>query len=241
MTYNRLGALLAGIFGLGWLLAIGVSLLVWTPQTLPMGVGLWYDSAVFLSFVAQNSVSWQVFHYSANLGLLALTMLIPLLQGLFLSDPRHRALSTAGIVGAVLLLLASFIDQFGSPALARHLSDNPVAALQIWEWMEPWRDLGLKTASYWLLGFWLLWLGGRFLTLEGMERFGRFSQIAAGGLFFLAVVKTFVPAPLIYYLSETGGGGAVLLLFPVWGFWLAHWFWRRPAMSRSDRFANGVR
>jgi hypothetical protein len=227
MTDNRLAALLAALFGLGWLLAIGVSLLVWMPQTLPVGVGLWYDSTVFLSFVAQNSVSWQVFHYSVNLGLIALILLIPLLGELFASDPRGRALSTAGVVGSVLLLLASFIDQFGSPALARHVSDNPAVAFQIWEWMEPWRDLGLKTVSYWLLGFWLLWLGGRFLTLEGMGKFGRLSQIAGGGLFFLAVVKTFLPAPLLYYLSDTGGGGVVLLLFPVWGFWLARWFWQR--------------
>jgi hypothetical protein len=232
MTYNRLGALFAGIFGLGWLLAIAVSLLFWTPQTMQAGLNLWYDASLFLSFVLRNTVSWQVFHIGVNLGLLALLLLIPLLQTLFTSDPRHQAMSMAGVVGAVLLLLASLLDQLGSPALARHVPANPVIAFQIWEWMEPWRDTGLKTASYWLLAVWLLWLGGRFVMLEGMGKFGRFSQITAGGLFFLAVVKTFLPAPLIYYLSETGGGGVVLLLFPVWGFWLARWFWRREVAEQ---------
>lgn len=227
MTYNRLGAVLAAILGLGWLIAIAVSLLFWTPQTMAVGLDLWYDAGLFLSFVLRNTVSWQVFHIAANLGLLALILLIPLLQPLFASDPRHQAMGTAGVIGAVLLLLASLLDQLGSPALARHIPANPVIAFQIWEWIEPWRDTGLKTTSYWLLAVWLLWLGGRFVLLEGMEKFGRFSQIAAGGLFFLAVVKTFLPAPLIYYLSETGGGGVVLLFFPVWGFWLARWFWQR--------------
>jgi hypothetical protein len=227
MTYNRLGAVLAAILGLGWLIAIAVSLLFWTPQTMAVGLDLWYDAGLFLSFVLRNTVSWQVFHIAANLGLLALILLIPLLQPLFASDPRHQAMGTAGVIGAVLLLLASLLDQLGSPALARHIPANPVIAFQIWEWIEPWRDTGLKTTSYWLLAVWLLWLGGRFVLLEGMEKFGRFSQIAAGGLFFLAVVKTFLPAPLIYYLSETGGGGVVLVFFPVWGFWLARWFWQR--------------
>jgi hypothetical protein len=39
--------ILAGIFGLGWLLAIAVSLLFWTPQTLQAGLNLWYDAASF--------------------------------------------------------------------------------------------------------------------------------------------------------------------------------------------------
>jgi hypothetical protein len=235
MTYNRLGALLAGIFGLGWLLAVAISLLFWLPQAAQVGIGFWYDTGPFLGFVLRNTVSWQVFHTGANLGLVALILLIPLLEELFTDDPRRRAMSTAGIVGAVLFLLASLIDQFGSPVLARYMAGNPAIAFQIWEWMEPWRDMGLKTVSYWLLGFWLLWVGGRFLILERMRRFGRFSQVVAGGLLFLAFVKTVMPAPFIFYLSETGAGGVVLLLFPVWGFWLARWFWRQEVTTLRRR------
>jgi hypothetical protein len=235
MTYNRLGALLAGLFGLGWLLAIAVNLLFWLPQTLQVGPGFWYDGAAFFGFVLRNAASWQVFHAGANLALLALIILIPLLEELFNDDPRRRAMSTAGVVGAVFLLVASLIDQFGSPLLARHLAGNPAIAFQIWEWMEPWRDTGLKTASYWLLGFWLLWLSGRFLLLDRMRKFGRLSQAAAGGLLFLAFVKTVLPAPLVVYLDETGAGGLVLLLFPVWGLWLARWFWQQEIAGRRRR------
>ncbi|MFO7539420.1 MAG: hypothetical protein R6X32_15375 [Chloroflexota bacterium] len=235
MTYNRLGALLAGIFGLGWLLAIAINLLFWLPQTMQVGLGIWYDAGGFLSFVQRNVVSWQVFHVGVNLALLALIMLIPLLEELFNDDPRRRALSTAGVAGGLLLLLASLIDQFGSPVLALHMAGNPMFSFQIWGWMEPWRDLGLKTASYWLLGFWMLWLSGRFLLGEGMGKFGRFSQVLAVGLLLLAFVKTFVPAPLLYYLSETGAGGVIGLLFPVWGLWLARWFWRREAADQRRR------
>jgi hypothetical protein len=235
MTYNRLGTLLAGLFGLGWLLAVAVSLLFWTPQTLEVGVGFWYDTQAFLSFVLRNTVSWQVFHLGANLGLIALILLIPLLQELFHDDPRHRAMSTAGVVGALFLLVASLIDQLGTPTLARYIPGNPLVAFQIWEWVEPWRDLGLKTVSYWLLGFWLLWLSGRFLTVAATRKFGRFSQVLAVGLLLLAFVKTFMPAPLIFYLSETGAGGLVVALFPLWGFWLAYWFWRRETAEQRRR------
>lgn len=241
MTYNRLGTLLAGLFGLGWLVAIAVSLLFWTPQTLEVGVGFWYDGGSFLGFVLRNTVSWQVFHVGANIGLLSLILLIPLLEELFQDDLRCRAMSTAGVVGAVLLLLASLIDQFGSPSLARHIGGNPLVAFQIWEWMEPWRDSGLKTVSYWLLGFWLLWVSGRFLLLDGMGKFGRLGQGAAGGLLFLAFVKTVMPAPIIFYLAETGAGGLVLLLFPVWGFWLARWFWQQEMAERRQRPVIGGR
>ena len=226
MTYNRLGALLTTLFGLGWLIAIAISLFLWTPKTAVLGIELWYTAEPVLTFVGQNEASWQLFHYAVNLGLIALIILIPLFDELFTIDPRRRAMSTVGVIGAVFLLLASLIDQFGTAVLARHLEDNPVIVLQIWEWMEPWRSLGLKATSYWLLGLWLLWLSSHFLLLEGAKKFGRFSQIAAIGLLWLGFVKTVIPPPLVYYLDETGAGSLVLLFFPVWGFWLARWFWQ---------------
>ncbi|MCA9918211.1 MAG: hypothetical protein KC445_09675 [Anaerolineales bacterium] len=225
MSYNRLGTLAAGILGLGWLVAVGVNLGIWFPQIQQLPAGFWDDADLFMAFVRDNVVSWQVFHIGTTLGLCAAVFLVSHLAELGVGDSRARAFTTLGTVGAVFGLVASLVDQLGTPVLARFALGNPIVVAQVWDYTEPIRDAGLKTVSYAFLGLWLIWLAGKLLA-ESL-RLGQFTRVLGVALLLLALIEAMVPPPLAYTVGETGFGGFVVLLFPFWGLWLARWFWQR--------------
>ncbi len=227
MSYNRLGTLAAGLLGLGWLVAIGVNLGVWLPQIQEFPPGFWDNGDLFLAFVRDNALSWQVFHVGTTVGLCAAVFLVGLLSDLGVAevDGRARAFTTLGTVGAVFGLVASLIDQLGTPVVARFAQGNPLFVAQIWDYMEPIRDSGLKTISFAFMGIWLIWLADR-LIVES-RRLGQFTLATGIALSLLALVEMLVPPPLAYTIGETGIGGFVILLIPIWSFWLARWFWQR--------------
>ncbi|MEZ4642159.1 MAG: hypothetical protein R3E31_05355 [Chloroflexota bacterium] len=224
MSTNRLGTLSAALVGIGWGAAIAINLIFWLPQHLDPS--FWDNGEQFLSFVRDNTLTWRAFHIGATSGLMALLFLIGLLANLDENDPRRMAFTLVGAIGAFAALLASLIDHLGTPVLARLAAGNSLIVLQIWQFVEPWRDAGLKTVSYWFLGIWALWIGGRWLA-QSTRRLGRFSQVMGIALLLLALIESMVPQPLIYTLGETGVGAAVFLLLPIWGFWAARWFWER--------------
>ncbi|MCA9897532.1 MAG: hypothetical protein H6654_15170 [Ardenticatenaceae bacterium] len=225
MSYNRLGTLAAGILGLGWLVAVGVNLGVWYPQMQTLPPGFWDDGDLFLAFVRDNALSWQVFHIGTTVGLCAAVFLVGLLAEFGAGDNRARAFTTLGTVGAVFGVIASLLDQLGTPVVARFALGNPLFVAQIWEYMEPFRDAGLKTISFAFMGLWLIWLAGK-LGLES-RRLGQFTTASGVALVLLALVEAMVPPPLAYTVGETGFGGFVVLLIPIWSLWLARWFWQR--------------
>lgn len=225
MSYNRLGTLAAGVLGLGWLVAVGVNLFVWLPQIQQLPPGFWDDSDLFLAFVRENAISWQLFHIGATVGLCAAVFLVGLLAELGEVDKRSRAFTTLGTVGAVFGLVASLIDQLGTPVVARFAQGNPLFVAQIWQVMEPIRDSGLKTISFAFMGLWLIWLAGK-LILDS-RRLGQFTLAVGIALTVLALVEALTPPPLAYTIGETGIGGLAVLLIPIWGLWLAGWFWQR--------------
>jgi hypothetical protein len=225
MSYNRLGTLAAGLLGLGWLVAAGVNVGIWFPQIQQQQPGFWDDSALFLAFVRENALSWRIFHIGAAVGLCAAVFLVAHLAELGKGDSCARGFTTLGIVGAVFGLIASLTDQLGTPVIARFALGNPLFVSQIWEYMEPIRDSGLKTISFAFLGLWLIWLAGK-LKLES-QRFGQFTHVVGIALVLLALIEALVPPPLAYALGETGIGGLAVLLIPIWGLWLARWFWQR--------------
>ncbi len=225
MSYNRLGTLAAGVLGLGWLVAVGVNVFVWLPQIQQLPPGFWDDSDLFLAFVRENAISWQIFHVGSTLGLCAAVFLVGLLAELGAGDGRTRAFTTLGTVGAVFGLVASLIDQLGTPVVARFAQGNPLFVAQIWEVMEPIRDSGLKTISFAFMGLWLIWLADK-LILDS-RRLGQFTLAVGIALVVLALVEALTPPPLAYTIGETGIGGLVILLVPIWGLWLARWFWQR--------------
>lgn len=225
MSYNRLGTLAAGVLGLGWLVAVGVNLFVWFPKIQQLPSGFWDDSDLFFAFVRENAISWRVFHVGAGLGLVAAVFLVSHLAELGAGDKCARGFTTLGIVGAVFGLVASLIDQLGTPVIARFAAGNPLFVSQIWTYMEPIRDSGLKTVSFALLGLWLLWLATK-LLLES-RRLGQFTRIVGIALLLLGLVEALVPPPLAYTVGETGAGGLAILLIPMWALWLARWFWQQ--------------
>ncbi len=225
MSYNRLGTLAAGLLGLGWLVAVGVNLGVWFPLIRELPPGFWDDSDLFLAFVRDNAISWQIFHIGATVGLCAAVFLVGLLAELGAGDNRARAFTTLGAVGAVFGLVASLIDQLGTPVVARYAQGNPLFVAQIWEYLEPIRDSGLKTISFAFMGLWLLWLAGKLFV--DSQRLGQFTRLVGIALTLLALIEALVPPPLVYTIGETGIGGLAVLLIPIWGLWLARWFWQR--------------
>lgn len=229
MSYNRLGTVAAGILGLGWLVAVGVNLGVWFPQMQQLPPGFWDDADLFLAFVRENAISWQAFHIGATVGLCAAVFLVSHLAELGKGDSRARAFTTVGTVGAVFGLVASLIDQLGTPEIARYALGNPIFVSQIWSYMEPIRDSGLKTISFAFMGLWLIWLAGK-LILES-RRLGQFTTVVGIALALLALIEALVPPPLAYTIGETGIGGLAVLLIPIWGLWLARWFWQRELAS----------
>jgi hypothetical protein len=225
MSYNRLGTLAAGVLGLGWLVAVGVNLGVWFPLIQELPPGFWDDSDLFLGFVRDNAISWQVFHIGATLGLCAAVFLVGLLAELGKGDGRSRAFTSLGTVGAVFGLVASLVDQLGTPVVARFAQGNPLFVSQIWDYMEPIRDSGLKTISFAFMGLWLIWLAGKLIV--DSRRLGQFTRVVGVALVLLALIEALVPPPLAYTIGETGFGGLATLLIPIWGLWLARWFWQR--------------
>jgi hypothetical protein len=233
MSYNRLGTLAAGVLGVGWLAAVSVNLGVWFPLMQQLPPGFWDDSDLFLGFVRENAISWQIFHIGATVGLCAAVFLVGHLAELGKEDSCARGFTTLGTVGAVFGLVASLVDQLGTPVVARFALGNPLFVSQIWEYMEPIRDSGLKTISFAFMGLWLLWLAGKLMT--DSRRFGQFTRIMGGALLLLALLEAMVPPPLAYTVGETGYGGIAVLLIPVWGLWLARWFWQRElAETRTN-------
>ncbi len=229
MSYNRLGTLAAGVLGLGWLVAVGVNLGVWFPMIRELPPGFWDDSDLFLTFVRDNAISWQIFHIGTTVGLCAAVFLVGLLAELGEGDGRTRAFTTLGTVGAVFGLVASLIDQLGTPVVARFSLGNPLFVAQIWEYMEPIRDSGLKTISFAFMGLWLIWLAGKLII--DSRWLGQFTLATGIALTLLAIVEMLVPPPLAYTVGETGIGGLAVLLIPIWGLWLARWFWQRELVD----------
>lgn len=231
MSYNRLGTLAAGVLGLGWLVAVGVNLGIWFPLIQELPPDFWDDGDLFLAFVRDNTISWQVFHIGTTVGLCAAVFLVGLLAELGAGDGRTRAFTTLGTVGAVFGLVASLVDQLGTPVVARFAQGNPLFVAQMWDYMEPIRDAGFKTISFAFMGLWLLWLAGDLLV--DSRRLGQFTRIVGLAFVLLALIEALVPPPLAYTIGETGIGGFVVLLIPVWSLWLARWFWQREVAETA--------
>ncbi len=234
MTHNRLGTLSAALFGSGWTVAVVINLFFWLPQLFGVDPAFYEDSQRYLQFVHENAITWRIFHIGATIGLTGLILLVPALGSLRRGDSRQSMMVAAGVLGAATGLLASLIDHLGTPVLARYAAGSNQTARILWEFMEPWRDAGLKTVSFWLLGIWViwaagLWLGGSLGQGPGRNnrRLGRFSQIMGIALLLLALVETLLPLPWRNTWGETGIMGLALLLLPVWGWWVARWFWQR--------------
>ena len=225
MSYNRLGALAAAVLSIGWLVAVGVNLFVWFPQIQELPPGFWDESDLFLRFVQENAISWQIFHIGTTVGLCAAVFLVGHLAELGRDDSCARGFTTLGTVGAVFGLVASLIDQLGTPVVARFAQGNPLFVAQIWDYMEPIRDSGLKTISFAFLGLWLLWLA--YHLLPKARRLGQFTRFTGAALVLLALIEGLIPVPLAYTIGETGIGGFVILLIPLWGLWLMRWFWQQ--------------
>jgi hypothetical protein len=232
MSFNRLGTLAAGLLGLGWLVAVVVNLFVWFPLIQQMPPDFWDNADLFLAFVRDNRISWQAFHVGTTVGLCAAVFLVGLVAELGQGDGRSRAFTALGTVGAVFGLVASLVDQLGTPVLARFALGNPIFVNQIWGFIEPVRDSGLKTVSFAFMGLWLIWLAGRLILRT--RRLGQFTLAAGIGLVLLAIVEALVPPPLAYTVGETGIGGFVVLLFPIWAFWLASWFWQQEVAELGN-------
>ncbi len=228
MTHNRFGTILALLFTLGWTVAIGVSLFIWMPQLLGQEPLFHEHGREYLPFVAQNNLSWAIFHIGATGGLIVLLVLISHLSQLRATSPIQPAMHTLGLLGAFSGLLASLIDQFATPVLARWQHGNMTVAFQLWETIEPFRDDGLKTLSFLLLGLWTLWIAGVWQQPENnAPRLARFTQFVGVSLLILGLIELAIPLPWRNILGETGVAGLTLLLLPIWGTWLARWFWQR--------------
>jgi len=65
------------------------------------------------------------------------------------------------------------------------------------------------------------------------QRLGQFTRIVGLALVLLALIEALVPPPLAYTIGETGIGGLAILLIPVWGLWLARWFWQREVAETA--------
>ena len=242
MSFNRLGTLAAGLLGVGWLVAMGIQLGVWLPQLQGTQPGFLERGDTFLRFVQQNFVTWRFFHIGTTVGLIGLVVVIGLLGQVNREDERWLAFTAVGLIGVTLALLASLFDHLATPVLARFAQvqsegANPglgtLVAYQLWEVLEPWRDAGMKTVSFWFLGIWAAWQGGQWRR-QDVLRLGQFSQLMGWALLVLAFLETMIPAPWVYRLGETGWGGLALLLIPIWGLWTAHWFWRRELAAVNE-------
>lgn len=225
---SKLAALCAALVGLGWLVAIGITLFVWTPAGLTPRLAA--DGALYLEFIHEQAVSWRIFHNGTTVGLAAALLLPVLLHGLLAEDETGlgRAAALVGVGGGFCALVASLIDHLGTPVLARTYAAAPdparrTAALLVWEWMEPWRNTGLKTVAFLFLGLWVLWMAWALLRGGRARVFGVATAIVGAALTILGLAECLD----VSFLSQEGIGGLALVLIPPWALWLAVWLWRR--------------
>lgn len=230
---HRTGTFLAAVFALGLGLALGVSLGVWLPQIGGADPLFYEQGALYLPFVAANPVSWQVFHTAVNLSLLAALPLVALLSQQ-VQDEVRVVWQTVGLVGTAAFLLASLMDQFMTPVLARWELGNVAVAQRLWETMEPFRDGGLKTIAFLMLGLWLVWVAAVWRT-PAERPYRLFTRFTGAAVLLLGLVELAIPLPWKNIWGETGFLGLALLLLPLWGLATAHWFWQRELEAVSHK------
>lgn len=226
MSTYRWGTLLAGIFALGWSLALGIMLGLWLPQLWGVDPLFYEEAQQFLPFVAANPVSWRVFHVGTTAALLALLPLLSHLSHIHPDQYKRPLWQTLGLTGGAAALLASLIDQFSTPYLAQIGAGNIPVGIHLWQALEPFRDAGLKTVSFLLLGAWLVWLSSGW-EVAAEKRPRLISQMTGWAVLVLGLIELLVPLPWKNMVGETGIAGFALLLLPVWGFVIAHWFWQQ--------------
>lgn len=229
MNMNRLGTVAASFVGLGWSVAVTISLGVWMPQLLGRTPMFHERGNEYLRFVHDNQISWAIFHIGASGGLLALLPLIFLLTSGRGDTLTHRLMAGVGLFGAVCGLMASLIDQFSTPVLARY-GLNRQEMIHLWEAMEMFRDNALKTLCFFFLGVWAIWLG-KHLPASAPRPVVWLTPLVGWGLLVLGVVEAIVPLPWRNMVGETGVLGAVLLFIPLWGFAVAYWFGQEALKS----------
>lgn len=225
MNINRLGTGAAGFVGLGWSVAVAVNLGVWMPQLLGRNPAFYERGNEYLRFVHDNQTSWAIFHLGASGGLLALLPLIFLLTSGRGDTLTHRLMALVGLFGATCGLMASLIDQFSTPVLARY-GLNRLEIIQLWEAMEMFRDNALKTLCFFFLGVWAIWLVKNYPPTAPRPVIW-LTHIVGWGLLVLGLVEALLPLPWRNMVGETGLLGAVLLFIPLWGFAVAYWFWQQ--------------
>lgn len=234
MTSYRLGTLTAAVFALGWVIALAITLIFWLPQLIGVDPLFYEQAERVLPFVAANPLSWQIFHLATTSALIAAIPLISHLSHLHPDEAKQTLLRPLGLTGASAALIASLIDQFSTPYLAQIGAGNITFAIFIWETIEPFRDNGLKTISFLLLGLWMLWLTNGWEG-DAEKRPRQLTHLTGWGLLLLGLIEAAVPLPLKNIIGETGFGGLVLILLPIWGFTVAHWFWQQELARVNDQ------
>ncbi|MFQ5530611.1 MAG: hypothetical protein ACE5FP_09755 [Gemmatimonadota bacterium] len=230
-----IAAILAAIIGIRILSAMAI-LVLWFPE-LMANPKLFSQAESLFPFIYDHQGEWRSALFA---GVLSSALAIPLavLLTRYFSDQNALAESMLiiGVGGFLVDVVATTMNFLGTLWLAqRYMADSGMqeTAAFVWQWVEVWRDEGLKTISFIAIGLFTLWLARQ---MRGAPR-SFWIQLSSWLFGAIMVLIGILDAVGLFELGEYGiASGFGHIFYALWGLSIGHWFWFRapPRSSIGD-------
>jgi hypothetical protein len=194
---------------------------------------------LYLPWLASNGGAFLGVHVLISFVLVLFMLAVPTrLYGRFQAIDADLALAglIAALIGFGLQLLLSIIDGWGSPGLGRMYVGSSGELRQslaaLWQWMDAWRNGGMKTVSFGALAVWLLisgWLMRR--SPDPWPKFGKFCFVYAGlmsAMTLAEILDTVTQNPGVHGLVQLLMLVNLVIFLVIWGVWNGLILWRSP-------------
>ena len=175
-----------------FVLAAGMVIFAGTLLALALGQQPGYDldPDLYLRWLSTNGGAFLAVHMLISFVLVLFMASVPIrLYRRFQAIDGDLASAglTAALIGFGLQLLLTIVDGWGSPVLGRMYAGSSGELRQslaaLWQWMDAWRNGGLKTVSYGALAGWL-WTNGWLMrrSTGAWPKFGAFCLVYAASM-----------------------------------------------------------
>lgn len=222
-TPRAVVAILAVVIGVRITSAM-VILLYWFPQ-LEKTPKLFEQADLLFPFIAAHPDQWRAALFAGVLSsALAIPLAVMLTRYFGDEDAISESILIVGVGGFLIDVVATTMNFLGTIWLAQRYvggTVDPKLAAFVWEWVEAWRDDGLKTISFIAIGLFTLWLAWRMTGAPKSFWIRASSWLFGGGMLLIGVLD----AAGLFELGEYGvASGFGHIFYALWGLSIAHWF-----------------